>query len=352
MNSLFLKKITSATTEPGKEEFYTFLDRVMQGSTSRQEVAAFLAGISARPLSKESMINFVSYIQNLSPTQMLAGSEGAVNIVGTGGGIKTFNISTAAAIVASACGAKILKSGSTAYNSQCGSLDVLRALHIPPVKSKTELSEMIQELGIGFIPSSHYSILLQRLAAIIAPLAFRDIAGFINKVGPLLCPYHVSAQVIGVSQPEYLNIFGEAIAQLDCSKTLLVQAEIGMDEFSSIGTNYCRLIDNSVQSFTLPNTSDQMSQESINQLTGGDSSTNTAILRDILSGNRKGAARDTVILNSAALLYMSGITQTIDLGIQRANDAIDQGKAMDQLRNIINWGQKQSVQQVSLANVS
>ncbi len=347
MDNLFLKKITSGTVEPSQEDFHLFLDRIMQGSTSRQEVAAFLAGLSARPLSTECIVNFISYIRQYSPTKMLSGSEGAVNIVGTGGGIKTFNVSTTAAIVASAAGAKILKSGSTSYNSQCGSLDVLHALQVPLVSSETELSDMLQELGIGFIPSSHYSKVLQRLAAMIAPLAFRDVAGFINKIGPLLCPYQVSAQVIGVSQTEYLNIFSDAVTQLNCSQTLLVQAEIGMDEFSSIGNNQCRLIEARIKKFIVPGSSVEVSENSVSQLAGGNIAENTVILRDILSGKRTGAARDTVLLNSAALLYMAGVTASIESGVQCAADAIDQGRAMYQLERIISWGCKDSRRKVA-----
>ncbi len=346
MDALFIKKITSGTLEPSKEEFYTFLDRVMLGDTAHQEVCAFLAGLSARPLSTECIINFVSFVRDYSPPKLLPGSESAVNIVGTGGGIKTFNISTAAAIVASAAGAKILKSGSTSFNSQCGSLDVLRALQVPLVNSEAELSDMIQELGIGFIPSSHYSKLLQRLAAMVVPLAFRDVAGFVNKVGPLLCPYQVSAQVIGVSQYEYLSMFSDAVSQLKLSKTLLVQAEIGMDEFSSIGSNHCRLIDGEIKSFTWPdvavNLSDKNTSKNIKQLAGGDIPVNTAILREVLSGKRKDAARETVILNSGALLYMAGISSSIESGVQLAGDVIDQGQAIYHLDKIIAWGQKHS----------
>ncbi|HFD13457.1 MAG TPA: anthranilate phosphoribosyltransferase [Crenotrichaceae bacterium] len=347
MESLFLKKICSGTTEPDKQEFYSFLDRVMQGKTARQEVVAFLAGLSARPLSTDCIVHFVSYIHDYSPPRMLAGSQGAVNIVGTGGGISTFNVSTAAAIVASAAGAKILKSGSTAYNSQCGSLDVLKALQVPLVKTEAELSEMIQELGIGFVPSTHYSKVLQRLAAMVAPLAFRDIAGFVNKVGPLLCPYQASAQVMGVSQRDDLILFSSAVEQLNCTKTLLVQAEIGMDEFSSIGINHCRLIDRQTKSFSLPGPSGKCNEVSIAELAGGSIPENTAILRNILSASRKGVARETVILNSAALLYMAGITSSIESGIQRAADAIDQGKAINQLQRIIDWGNKYSQHRAS-----
>ena len=349
MDNPFLRKITNCSVEPSKKEFYDFLKQVMLGKTTRQEVSAFLAGISARPLSTECMLNFISFIHEYSPPKILQGSEGAVNIVGTGGGIRTFNISTASAIVASAAGAKVLKSGSTAYNSQCGSLDVLRALEVPMVNDQAELSDMVEELGIGFIPSSHYSKIIQRLAAIVVPLVFRDIAGFINKVGPLLCPYQVSAQVIGVSQPEYLSIFSGVVSQLQCAKTLLVQAEIGLDEFSSIGVNHCRLIDEKIKYFSFSNTAEPVSKQRITQLEGGDILKNTVILREILSGKRKGEARDTVVLNSAAVLYMAGITPTIEAGIKRAGDVIDQGKAIYQLESIISWGRERMNYRFSLA---
>lgn len=348
MSNAFLRQLLSGTTEPGKVEFHAFLDRVMQGDAVRQEVVAFLAGLSAKPLSAANVCNLVSYVKQISPPTLLPASEGAVNIVGTGGGIATFNVSTAAALVASAAGAKVLKSGSAAYNSKCGSLDVLRALEVPMPEDEAMLADMVCEFGIGFIPASRYTVLLRRIATMVLPVAFRDVAGFVNTVGPLLCPYQVSAQMIGVSRPEYLDIFSDVVMQLPCGKTLLVQAEIGMDELCSIGDNHLRLINGGVQSFTLSAGRMGFSGGAASQLAGGDVTLNAAILREILAGRRKGAARDTVVLNSGALLFVAGITPSIAAGIQRCAEAINDGKALGQLERLIEWERKARGRQASV----
>ncbi|MGH8625744.1 MAG: AMP-binding protein [Gammaproteobacteria bacterium] len=262
------------------------------------------------------------------------------DIFASAAGSATFNVSTAVAFVASAAGAKVLKSGSAAYNSSCGSLDVLRALEIPMPEDEAMLADMVCEFGIGFIPASRYTVLLRRMAAIVLPLAFRDVAGFVNTVGPLLCPYQVSVQMIGVSRFEHLDVFSDAVIRLACAKTLLVQAEIGMDELCSIGDNHCRLIDGGVQSFTLSAERLGFSGGAASQLAGGDVTLNAVILREILTGRRKGAARDTVVLNSGALLFVAGITPSIEAGIQRCAEAIDDGKAFGQLERLIEWGRK------------
>ena len=340
MNNVFLRQLISGTSAPSQDEFHGFLDRVMRGDAAKPEVVAFLTGLSAKPLSAANVFNFASYVRRVSPPKLLPGSEGAVNIVGTGGGMTTFNISTAAAFVASAAGAKVLKSGSTAYSSQCGSLDVLRALEVPIPEDEAILADMVRELGIGFISASHYAVLLRRLAAMVLPLAFRDVAGFVNTVGPLLCPYQVSAQMIGVSRIEYLDVFADAVMRLMRAKTLLVRADIGMDELCSLGVNHCRLIEGNMRSFVLSGESLGFAGGSPTHLAGGDAAQNAAILREVLAGRRPGVARDTVILNSGALLFIAGITADIKTGIQRAADAIDAGKALGQLERVINWGRK------------
>ncbi|MGH8549259.1 MAG: anthranilate phosphoribosyltransferase [Methylococcales bacterium] len=338
MNKTFLRQLISGSTPPEGSGFHAFLDRVMQNEASKSEVVAFLAGLSARPLIPGNVHNFVSYNFQLSPAKRLEGSEGAVNIVGTGGGIPTFNISTAVAFVASAAGAKVLKSGSAAYSSQCGSLDVLDALSVPMPASESELADMIGELGIGFVPASHYGPLLKQLIAKALPLPFRDIAGFVNTIGPLLCPYRVSAQLIGVGRLEHLEVFSEVLARSKPPKTLLVHAHCGLDEFCSIGVNYCRLIGEEVQRFSLYSRNLGFGGGSLANLAGGSVRENAEILHDVLSGKRKGEARDTVILNSAALLFLAGVAPSIEDGIQLAAITINNGKAIRQLERVVAWG--------------
>lgn len=340
MSNAFLRQLISGSSAPSAIEFHGFLDRIAQGRAAKQEVAAFLAGLSAKPLSATNVCNFVSYVHHVSPPKLLPGSDRAVNIVGTGGGLSTFNISTAAAFVAAAAGARVLKSGSAAYSSQCGSLEVLRALKVPVPANAAMLAAMVGELGIGFIPASHYAPLLRRMAASILPLEWRDVAGFVNTVGPLLCPYRVAAQVIGVSRLEYLDVFTDAMTRLALPKTLLVHAHSGMDELSSIAANHARLIDGGVRSLSLSAEHLGFAPGAGSDLAGGDVAENAAILRAVLAGRRKGAARDTVVLNSGALVFVAGVTPSFEMGIQRSSDAIDDGRALAQLERVVAWGRK------------
>jgi anthranilate phosphoribosyltransferase len=351
MKKSFLRELIGGSTPPEQSEFHAFLDRVMRNEASKSEVVAFLAGLSARPLAPENVKHFVSYYFQMSPAKSLEGSEGAVNIVGTGGGLGTFNISTAVAFVASAAGARVLKSGSAAYSSQCGSLDVLDALGIAMPASESELSDMLGELGIGFVPASHYGPLLKQLIAKTLPLPFRDIAGFVNTIGPLLCPYRVSAQLIGVGRLEHLEVFSEVLSRSNPPKTLLVHAHLGLDEFCSIGVNYCRLIHNDVQRFSLFSRNLGFGGGSPANLKGGTVRENVAILRDVLSGRRKGEARDTVVLNSAALLFLAGVSPSIEDGIQRAAITINDGKAIRHLERVVAWSARRAALKRPIAAV-
>jgi anthranilate phosphoribosyltransferase len=341
MKKPFLRQLISGTIPPERSEFHAFFDRVMNNDVSKSEIVAFLAGISAKPLATENVENFLSYYFKFTPVKPLKGAEGSVNIVGTGGGsVSTFNISTAAAFVASAAGAKVLKSGSMAYSSQCGSLDVLSALGVPMQLSESQLSDMIGEFGLGFIPASHYSPLLKQLVIKALPIPFRDIAGFINLIGPLLCPYHVSGQLIGIGHLDHFDVFRYVLTQSIgvSQKTLLVHAESGMDELCSIGKNLCHLISADNQRFTLSSTDLGFRGDHLVNLAGGSVSENVTILRDVLSGGRRDEARDTVILNSAALLFLAGISSSIHDGIQLAGLTIDKGNAISQLERVVEWG--------------
>lgn len=355
MNKPFLRQLISGVKPPEQPEFHAFLDRVMNNEADKSEVIAFLSGLSAKPLCLENVENFVSYYFKLTPAKRLEGSEGAVNVVGTGGGsIGTFNISTAAAFVASAAGAKVLKSGSAAYSSQCGSLDVLQALGVPMPESEAQMAEMVGEFNLGLIPPSHYGPLLKQLFIKALPIAFRDIAGFVNTIGPLLCPYQVSGRLVGVGQPQYLDVFSTFYAQHQQQNTLLVYADCGMDEFCSIGINHYRLVDAGIQRWELSTRKLGFGHGELGELAGGAPLENAAILRSILSNQRLGEARNTVVLNSAALLFLANKAASIEAGIQLAETAITEGAALNQLNRLVDWGSRlKSKNNVAMAvNVS
>jgi anthranilate phosphoribosyltransferase len=247
--------------------------------------------------------------------------------VGTGGGRPSFNISTAAAFVAAAAGATVLKSGSYAHSSQCGSLDVLDHFGIRLSDTDAMLEAMLAELNIGFVAPQMYSPLLRRIAVSIAPLSLREIGGFINSIGPLLCPFHVYGQVCGVSSDARIDIFASALGALGNRNSIVVWSEIGLDEFSAIGINRVAFIDQKIRRDIIDSQKLGLNHNDPAPLAGGDVRVNAAIMRSVLKMGVPALARDTVALNAAALLKLSGRDDSIAACFQLAWDALASGNA-------------------------
>jgi anthranilate phosphoribosyltransferase len=347
MSDGFLRRFLGGHWEPSEGELHAYLDSLLSQRplTGSHEVVAFLAALSARPLVAPTVTNFVSYVRKSGPRRVIAGAERAVNIVGTGGGRTTFNISTAAAIVASAAGALVLKSGSRARAGASGSMDVLRELGILMPSNAGELAAMIGELGIGFVPEGHSPSVLQRLVLKVHPLPWRDVGLFVNTIGPLLCPYETAGQVIGVARRDQFDAFAGAIPTLERQPTLLVRSEAGLDELCSISGNRAAWVHRGLELVDVPMERLGFATGDLRDLAGGDAVCNAAIVRSILSGKTAGPARDTVALNAGATLLVAGVVSTIAEGVARAVEAIDDGAAMATLERAACW--RAAAEQVS-----
>ena len=334
-----LQKVIGNSDSLQTEEYFNYLDDILHGRLSGQEVAAFLATLAAKPLNEEDIVRFVGYMDRTFPRRQLADSTNTVNIVGTGGGIETFNISTTAAFVASAAGAVVLKSGSYSYNSRSGSLDVLSALGISPTRDPHALEDMLDAIGLAFVSPDSYAPLLKRMAISILPLPFKQIGKFINTIGPMLCPYITTGQVTGVARKEHLSVLAGAMCRLERTNSVVVHAEIGMDEFSSIGNNHYIVVgkDGDMRHHACSGTGLGFQNAELKALEGGSPQTNARLLNEILCGELSGAARDTVLLNSAAMLHVAGVVSSFESGIELAKDALKSGLAKEKLRLVSNF---------------
>ncbi|VTM87439.1 Anthranilate phosphoribosyltransferase [Raoultella ornithinolytica] len=170
------------------EEMIEFWRQVDHGEQSPQKVLAVLSALSSRPLEVDIAVAFLRYLQLAYPKTALRTAQNAVNIVGTGGGISTFNISTTSAFVVAAAGVRVLKSGSRAYSSQTGSQDVLERLGIRVTVNDDILEEMLQTLGIGFAPIARYPALCRKLVTLCQPLPFSLVGQVINRFGATALP--------------------------------------------------------------------------------------------------------------------------------------------------------------------
>lgn len=299
------------------------------GTRPKQETVAVLAALSSRPAEEDRIAAFVQYVCDSYEPVRLPAAAGAINIVGTGGGQPTFNISTTAAFVAAAAGARVLKSGSSAYSSNVGSGDILSALGLGNPMPHERLDEMLETVGIAFAPASAYAPICRRLAIAAQPLTFKVIGRFVNSLGPLICPFAVGGAVIGASDPAMFSIMRN-VAGRSGQRVLCVHSELGVDELLSIGTNLIGWSGMSRET-RLSMAEHGFEQGSIMLMRGGNLEHNVETLTDILKGKGRLIARQTVALNAGAVLHAAGRASDIVSGTAMALDCMESGAPFDLL---------------------
>jgi anthranilate phosphoribosyltransferase len=338
MTHSFLNRLISDSASISQKDYFAYLRMILDNQVSKPEVAAFITALSSKPINFNDILCFVRFIESISPRATLQSSPQAINIVGTGGGIPTFNISTAAAFVACAAGAKVIKSGSYRYNSQSGSLDVLKAIGINLQLDAADLERMLEELGIGFVGPNMYSSLLRRVAISILPLELKQIGGFINTIGPLICPIAVKGQLTGVRNLSLFHLISDAMRHLNLHNSIVVWSEIGLDEFASFGRCHVAHIGSTVRKETIDHQAHGFQLHEKENLRGGDAWANAALIKAIFENKVKNEARDTVAVNSAYILYLAEVVETIAQGIERSLEVIQNGSAKRLLHDAVAFG--------------
>ena len=303
----------------------------------KAETVAVLAALSAAPAQDGRVEAFVRYVdESYEQTRLTCAAE-AVNIVGTGGGASTFNISTTASFVAAAAGAKVLKSGSSAYSGAVGSADILSALGLGRAMPMPVLDAMLSETGIAFAPASAYAPICRRLAIAAQPLPFKVIGRFVNGLGPLICPFEVKASVVGTATPEAFGLIRRVAARTG-RRLLAVHSELGVDELLSIGGNQVAWSDEA-EARAFDPAGIGFAPGPLVLLQGGTLEQNLAMLQAVLRGAAPRAALETVALNAGAVLYAAGLAADLAAGARRALDAVHSGAALAKLREAQRFAQ-------------
>lgn len=307
------------------------------------EIAALLTALTTRGETVDELTGFAEAMRMLSLPIPLTDAERAslVDTCGTGGdGHGTFNISTGAALVAAAAGAKVAKHGNRGVTSKCGSADVLEAMGVPVALTPAQSAACLRATRFTFLyaPTLHPS--MKRVQAIRRALGFRTI---FNLAGPLTNPAGAPAQVMGVYSPAKLDIVAGAMAQLGVRFGRVVHARNGIDEIALSATDAVlvradRLGSSSIREIVHPEDAGLPSSD-LSQLRGGDSAqANAQILQDILEGAEHGPRRDVVLLNAAAALEAAGMAVSLKEGVALAAEAIDRGAARQILQALQEFG--------------
>ena len=262
---------------------------------------------------------------------------------GTGGdGLGTFNISTGAALVAAAAGAKVAKHGNRGITSKCGSADVLEAMGVPVALTPQQSADCLRATGFTFLFAPALHPAMKRVQPVRRSLGFRTI---FNLAGPLTNPAHAPAQVMGVYAPAKLPIVAGAMAQLGIRFGRVVHARNGIDEIalSPTDTILVRAVSDHDAPQTIPTLVHPedagLAPADLNSLQGGDTpQSNAVILESILHGVETGPKRDVVLLNAAAALEAIGLAADLREGVTRAAEAIDSGAARKILHALREFG--------------
>jgi anthranilate phosphoribosyltransferase len=328
-----------------REQASTVLESILAGEVPEGETAAMLAVMATRGEQAPELSGFVDVMRrNVVPLPLSDGERAQlVDIVGTGGGGPlTFNISSGAALVAAAAGAKVAKHGNRAVTSRCGAADVLEALGVP-IDLKPELAvECLRETGFMFLFAPLYHPAMKALGPLRRALGFRTI---LNLCGPLTNPAAARTQVIGVLAPSKVLLVGRTLAALGAKKAFVVHGSDGIDELTTTGESVVARVEetetgeSSLKASRITPEMAGIPRATLEDFTGGDVATNSALLLDVLTGVQ-GPRRDIVLLNAAAALVAAGLAGDLKEGVAMGAEAIDSGQAAATLEKLRRFGSK------------
>lgn len=318
----------AAGSDLSPEEAAAATGEIMDGAATPAQIAAFLTALRMKGETVDEIAGCARAMR-LRSLRIDAGPGVVLDTCGTGGdGLGTFNISTVAAIVAAACGARVAKHGNRAASSKCGSSDLLEALGVKIDLTREKAEKVLRETGFTYLHAPNFHPAMKHAAPVRRELGFRTI---FNLLGPLCNPAGANAQVIGVFTPTLVRPVAEVLQTLGSSRVFAFHGHGGLDELSTTGEN--RAIEMSqgrITEWTIGPETVGLSVASPEDLTGGNAAANASIAREILGG-RKGPKRDIVVLNAAIALVAAGVAKTPLEGAQKAAEALDSGAAAKKL---------------------
>jgi anthranilate phosphoribosyltransferase len=303
-----------------------------------REIVAFLAALAAREGTAEELAGFADAMRATAVPLPLTDAERVtlVDTCGTGGDASgTFNISTAVALLAAAAGVNIAKHGNRSVTSRCGSADVLDALGVPTALGPDQAVACLRATGFVFLFAPLMHPAMKRVQSIRRALGTRTV---FNVLGPLTNPAQAPAQVMGVYSAGLVPVVAEAMAKLGIRHGFVVHGCCGLDEIALSGeTEVAEVKDGAVRLTNFSPEIADLQRAPLAALQGGDAEENACILQAIFAGEQ-GPRRDIILLNTAAALIAAGLAEDFRVGVQRASQAIDSGRATETLDRLVAFG--------------
>ncbi len=308
-------------------------DVIMRGEGTPAQVAALLMALRVKGESVQEVAGVAQSLRRAMVTIDAPNYEAIVDTCGTGGGtITTFNISTAAALLAAGAGVRIAKHGNRSFTSRSGSADVLEALGVAIDTTPDVMLRALNDAGVTFMFAPLMHPAMRHVGPVRRELAIPTV---MNIVGPLANPARAGRQVVGVADAGRLMLIAGALAALGSERALVVHGAPGMDEISPIGnTTVIEVRDGALSEWIIDPAWAGVDGIRAEDLLGGEPEDNARVITDVLSGGGKPAAVAAVLLNAAAAIYVSGTATTYREAIDVAREALDSGAGMAALERL------------------
>jgi anthranilate phosphoribosyltransferase len=317
-----------------RDESRLVMGTIMAGEATPAQIGGFLVALRLKGETADEIAGAAeamrAHVIAVKPQR-----DDLVDTAGTGGDrSNTFNISTAAALVAAAAGGAVAKHGNRSVSSQSGSADVLEALGFDLQLSAERIAQSIDELGFGFMFAPYHHPAMKHAGPVRTELAARTV---FNVLGPLTNPAGARAQVVGVYAPELVPVIADVLAKLGARRAFVVHGFGGIDELSPAGPNLvCEVVDGEVHQREIDPVELGVERCAPEELRGGTARENAAMIRDVFAG-ANGGKRSAVLLNAAGAIAAGGHAEDLREGLAIARDTVDSGAALARLDELVEF---------------
>ena len=315
-----------------REESAELMGSMMAGEIDLTQSAAILIALRMKGETVDEITGFVTAMREkaimISPKR-----DGVIDTCGTGGDVQqTFNISTTVALIAAAMGVPVAKHGNRAVSSKCGSADVLEALDVNLDLTPAAITQLVEEVGIGFLFAPSHHPAMKHVAPVRKALGIRTV---FNLIGPMANPAGVKRQLIGVFRGDLTEVVANVLKALGSEKAFVVHGLEGTDEVSIAGETVVSFLENGhVHTMTFTPEDAGVERSEMSEISGGTAKQNAAHLLGILKG-KKGARRDAVVLNAAFVAVLAEKSRNLTEGAELARETIDSGAALNTLTMLV-----------------
>ena len=309
------------------------MNSIMTGQTTDAQIGAFLVGLSMKGETIEEITASAKVMRSLATPVEIKSDKYLVDTCGTGGdGLGLFNISTASAFVVAAAGGKVAKHGNRSISSKSGSADVLESAGVNLNLSPSRISECIAKIGVGFMFAPAHHSAMKHAIGPRKELAVRTI---FNVLGPLTNPAKAPNQVMGVYDKNLIEPIANVLKELGSRHVMVVHSDDGLDEFSIADKTYvAELKDGNVSTYSVHPEDFGLTLGDLKDIRADNADASLALITEAFSG-RNGTAKNIISLNAGAAIYVSGLTTSLQSGIDRANQVLSDGSSQKKLDEYI-----------------